>query len=214
MNKKILFTILGIAVMIFFIVLVSNKPADFEEPDEEETLTEDTAIFDESKEVEDIEEIEETDKVASPIDCGKAVLMDIENKKNVEAFLRDSDCIIEASKTCDLAIITITLNYNYLKMVDVTATAFSEIRGLEENKCLFYMRVDKIDLWFSPLVPKKTVNEAETSADQLRGADGVCRFETADLTALLYKWREGNFSPEDFDTADCKGSLFDQNILF
>lgn len=215
MNKKILFTILGIAVMIFFIVLTGNKPAEklpieeavFEEPAEEETSAEDMALSDENKEIEDTKKIKETDKIISPINCGKAVLKD---SKNQEEF----DCIIEASEACDPAFISITLSYNYLKMVDVTAAAFFEIRGLEENRCFFYVRVDKIDIWFSPIVPKKTVDEAGALADQLRGAEGICRFETADLTALLYKWREGSFSLKDFDVAECEGEYFDQDVLF
>lgn len=220
MDKKIILVILGIVVMIFLIILISNKPTEklpAEEPITEELSeeeSEDIIVSDEDKEVEDAEEIEEKDKIISPINCGKAVLTDIENKKNVEDFLNHFTCIIEASEECKPAIITTTLNYNYLNMVRLTATAFSEIRGPEVNKCIFYMRVDDIDLWFSPFVPKKTVNEVETLANQLRGKDGICRPETADLTALLNKWREGNFSPEDFDDADCKGELFDQIALF
>ena len=209
MNKKILFTILGIAVMILLIVFVSNKPAEespVKEPAEEDS-TEDMVISDESKVVKDDEEVEKNDKIISPTDCGKAVLKDSKNQKGF-------DCIIEASKTCDPAFITISLSYNYLKMVDVTAAAFSEIRGPEEDKCIFYMRLDEIDLRFSLLVPKKKVDEGETLADQLRGTEGICRFETADLTALLYKWREGNFSSEDFDVGECEGEYFDQDALF
>lgn len=209
MNKKILFTILGIAVMILLIVFVSNKPAEespVKEPSEEES-TEDMPISDESKVVKDDEEVEKNDKIISPTDCGKAVLKDSKNQKGF-------DCIVEASKACDPAFITISLSYNYLKMVDVTAAAFSEIRGPEEDKCIFYMRLDEIDLRFSLLVPKKKVDEGETLADQLRGTEGICRFETADLTALLYKWREGNFSSEDFDVGECEGEYFDQDALF
>jgi len=219
MNKKIILAILAIAVMIFFIVLISNKPAEeilVEDPAIEE-LSDEEPLEEEAEEVKLTEEVEDTEKndiIVSPIDCGKAVLTDIEDEKNVEAFLRDFACIIEASKECKPAIITITLNYNYLRMANITTAVFSEIKGPEKNKCVLYMRADEIDLWFSPLVPKKTVNEAKTLAGQLKGTDGICRFETADLTALLYKWREGDFSPEDLETADCEGEFFDQNILF
>jgi len=33
----------------------------------------------------------------------------------------------------------------------------------------------------------------------------TCKFNTEDLTAMLNRWKQGSFSTEDFDVAECEG---------
>ncbi|MBN2004463.1 MAG: hypothetical protein JXA21_14000 [Anaerolineae bacterium] len=119
-----------------------------------------------------------------------------------------------------------------------TATNFYEIRGMEADACVLYMRLEEehiafteelaqmsLDAGATPEELEKVLEEANTAADSLEGRDGVCRFSnTEDLIVSLTDLQEGNWSASSscslgaegaecettgtFSNADCEGDLF------
>lgn len=145
-------------------------------------------------------------KPTGPIDCGT-----------------DFDCFIEASRDCNPAKITHTLGpLNIFGMLQTTTSSL-EIKGLEADKCVLYTRTEKIDLKFSEEAIQGLLasgltheeiqqKEQETNEqyDTFEGADGTCKFAPNDLTAMLDRWKAGQFSSEDWAVAECEGVMFSQ----
>ncbi len=137
---------------------------------------------------------EESIEPAGPIDCGTNL-----------------DCFITASQNCKPSKVTNTITTKIIG-VEQTTTSFWEIKGLEENKCLFYIRTEKIDLIFPPEFSQEIVNQQKEIYKKLEGRDGTCKFNTNDLTSLLNRWKVGSFSTEDWAVAICEGTKFVQTI--
>lgn len=138
------------------------------------------------------------------------------------------ECFIQASRNCKLSKITNTLTADIFG-VKQTTSSYYEIKGLESNKCIFYIRTEKIDLSFPPEVPQETVNEQKQLYKKLEGRYGTCNFNTNDLVAMLSRWKEGNFEggascslvesnwectyTGDFEVAqNCQGDYFSQQL--
>lgn len=136
---------------------------------------------------------EEPSKPAGPIDCGT-----------------DFDCLIEASKNCSPATLTFTMPLGIFGMI-ITTTTFYEIKGMEENKCVLYLRTEEQNIRFSDEMVQQMLTAGATQeqirqqeqesnkiADELiEGLDGICRFDSADdLASLLNKFKGGTFSGE------------------
>ena len=132
------------------------------------------------------------------------------------------DCFIEASKNCDPAKVIYTTIIDLFGVEQIT-TSFFEIKELEANKCVFYLRTESNDIKFSnELIQQMLANnftlaeienqeqESNQIADELEGKDGTCRFNTPDLTSMLNRWEAGTFSTEDWDVAECEGDYFSQ----
>ncbi|MFH1257653.1 MAG: PT domain-containing protein [Candidatus Micrarchaeota archaeon] len=129
----------------------------------------------------------------------------------------DFDCFIKASENCELA-----------KMKHAYTTTFGtikqrneldyELKGMAAGKCIFYIKIGKITIEFPPEVPKETVDEQKAFYDKMAGRDGTCKFEKAELTALLERWRVGMFSLStdvnegDWAGAGCEGEYFSSSL--
>lgn len=154
---------------------------------------------------------EEPIKSTEPIDCGT-----------------DLDCFIQAAANCNLAKVTHTATINF-SGIKQTTTSFWEIKGRELNKCIFYLRTEKIDLTFPPEVPQNVVEQQKEIYKKLEGRDGTCKFNTNDLAAMLSRWKEGNYNggasctlkgdkwectyTGDWAVAeDCQGTYFSQKL--
>jgi len=99
---------------------------------------------------------------------------------------------------------------------------FYEIKGLEDGKCILYLKVKNRSIEFSTLMKERLLNsgfteeqiqkqeeDANKEAQLLVGKDGTCRFNNnTDLTYFLNKWKEGTFSGSDWAVADCEGKMF------
>jgi len=143
---------------------------------------------------------------------------------------QDLKCLIQASTNCKPAKVV------YAATVDIfgvkqTAMSFFEIKGSEMNKCSFYLRTEKIDLEFPPNIPQEVVNQQKEIYKKLEGRDGICKFNTSELTAMLTRWEKGNFesgevscqlTPSgnvceteggDFGAGECQGTYFEQPSL-
>lgn len=123
----------------------------------------------------------------------------------------DLDCFIEESKNCNPSKVINTITTDIFGVKQIT-TSFFEIKGMESDKCIFYIRTDKIDLTFPPETAQKIVNQQKEIYQKLEGRDGNCKFKTGDLTAILIRWKAGNLSSDDFKTAECSGKMFEASL--
>ncbi len=136
------------------------------------------------------------------------------------------DCFISASKMCNPAKVVYTPRLDMFGL-KINATYILEIKGIEENKCTLYLRLEKYDLESSPDFPQEALNQQKGIYKKLEGMDGICKFnKNEDLTAMLKRWQEGIFNvsascvltaegfncksqTEDFKNAECKGKYFE-----
>jgi hypothetical protein len=135
----------------------------------------------------------------------------------------DLDCFIEASASCRPATVTYTVTVDVFGLL-MTSRSLLEIKGLEADKCVFYMKTEQVDIEFSEELiqqmlaggaTQEQIEEQEKAANEqadmtTEGADGACRFDAADLAAMLSRWQEGAFSSEDWAVAECGGAMFGQ----
>jgi len=140
----------------------------------------------------------------------------------------DFDCFIDASENCNPAKLKQTLTLNPLGVEQTTSKTY-KILGIESDKCIIYLRTDNIDLNFPEDMglSQEEIDEQKEMYDALEGREGTCRFETKDLTEMLKRWKEGNFSSGevscsfksggktecttkggDFGVAECQGTYF------
>ena len=143
---------------------------------------------------------------------------------------QDLKCLLQASADCKPAKVvnSVTIDISGVKQ---TTTSFFEIKGVEANKCNFYLRTEKIDLEFPANIPQEVVSQQKEIYKKLEGRDGTCKFNTSDLTAMLTRWEKGTFesgtvfcklTPSgnvcktedgDFGVAECQGTYFEQPSL-
>ncbi len=143
---------------------------------------------------------------AGPLDCGD-----------------DYACMIGAAESCRPAQATVTTTIDMFGMLITTNSSY-QILGLESDQCVFYLRTGQQTIAFGDEFVQQLrdngvtdeqiqqqLEEANRQAATVEGLDGTCRFHnSADLAALLGRWRDGQFSTEDWSTADCEGEMFDQ----
>jgi hypothetical protein len=196
----IILIIIGILIVVGGIYFITQKPAQPEQPSTPKPAQPEPSVSIPTPE----------EKTLGLIDCGTSI-----------------DCLISASKTCSpaKAISAATADIFGAKQ---TTNSFLEIKGEEAGKCIFYIRTEKIDLAFSSSIPQEIVNQQKAIYKKLEGRDGTCKFNPSDLTAMLTRWKEGNFqsgtvscklTPSgnvcktesgDFGVAECKGKYFEQ----
>ena len=87
-----------------------------------------------------------------------------------------------------------------------------EIKGVEANKCKFYIKTEKVEVEFPASTPQETVDEQKALYKQMEGQDGTCKFDQEDLTDMLTRWNAGSFSSKDWDVAECSGSYFNRYL--
>ena len=140
----------------------------------------------------------------------------------------DFDCFIDASENCNPANLKQILTLNLFGVEQTTSTTY-KILGTESDKCNIYLRTDSIDLNFPEDIgiSQEEIDEQKEMYDALEGREGTCMFETNDLTDMLKRWKQGNFSSGevscsfksegktecttkggDFGAAECNGTYF------
>ena len=134
----------------------------------------------------------------------------------------DFDCFIVASEDCSRSNVThtSTLNLSIFGILQ-TSTSYFELMGIELKKCVFYQRVESINVTFTDEMLQlllsqnatqeeidQAIQQANDEADIMEGKDGTCRFDTDDLTAMFNRWKEGTYSSSDYENATCEGDLF------
>ena len=144
---------------------------------------------------------------------------------NILDCKQNLNCLIQASKDCRKAKAVFTATVNTFGVKQKT-TSFLEIKGKKDNKCIFYLKTEKIALTFPPNVPRNIVNQQKAVYKKLEGREGTCQFKTSDLTAMLARWNKGIFKSGttsckltssgqvckttggDFGVAQCQGTYF------
>lgn len=105
----------------------------------------------------------------------------------------DLNCFIEESKNCNLAKTNHTVTIKVFG-VEYVAVSFLEIRGIESDKCIFYMRTEKIDSKFSDDLIQEMLakglteqeiqqqeQEFSNSAKKQEGSTKSCSSDESDL---------------------------------
>ena len=133
----------------------------------------------------------------------------------------DMDCFIRAASTCQAANVTRASTVDLLGTV-VSGATYMEIRNTSEpGKCLLYSLTSGASVNFSSSavaaalakgVSMDDIQKQEAaSAAQAKatiGTNGTCKFNAADLSALLGRWNTSRFASTDYAGADCSGSMF------
>ena len=142
-------------------------------------------------------------QASGPIDCGN-----------------DMGCFSQASGTCTPAKMTRNSSTNLIGMT-VSGSTYMEIKNTSEaGKCSLYSLVVDSSVAFSNSavasalakgVSMEDIQKQEAaSALQAKatiGMSGACKFNTADLSAMLSRWNAGSFASTDYAGADCSGSM-------
>ncbi|MBS3077596.1 hypothetical protein J4233_04970 [Candidatus Pacearchaeota archaeon] len=136
----------------------------------------------------------------------------------------DMACFIDAAKSCQKskALFTGTVN---LFGIEQTTSSYYELKGIQSDKCLFYIRTEDVELQFSEELIQQMqtsgasqteinqqLQESQNLANQLKGRDGTCNIETQRLVTLLTGWQQGDFSTEDLEGVDCSGRYFESEL--
>ncbi|MDD5086201.1 MAG: hypothetical protein PHV16_00445 [Candidatus Nanoarchaeia archaeon] len=156
------------------------------------------------------------------IDCGTDVI----SEENIYEDTPSFDCFIEEAYYCSPAEMKSKIKI-ILFGVEHTTDSTYKIKGMEDGKCIFYIRTDNIDLTFPEGTPQETIDEQNEIYDALEGRDGECKFEKSDLTSMLERWKGGNYDSGetscslkpggeteciteggDFGNAECSGTYF------
>lgn len=193
----------GLATIKIKVIEPKEENKEQDNQDDEEIFSGDS----ENKDKTTQEEIEENNE----IDCNE-----------------DFDCFIDASESCNPAKLKQTLTLNLFGVEQTTSKTY-KILGTESNKCIISLRTDSIDLNFpeDAEISEEEIDEQKEMYDALEGREGNCMFETNDLTDMLKRWNEGNFSSGevscsfksegktecttkggDFGVAECQGTYF------
>lgn len=145
--------------------------------------------------------------------------------------------LIKAAEDCSPASVTCTTSTNVFAAV-MTATMLYEIKGMESDVCVVYMRLEEIGVRFTEegiqwrLESGDTLEEIRQeeeeinlALDEIEGKDGVCRFGTTeDLEAWLRALEKQTYggtscSLEDSEWQcgyegdyECEGNLFESLV--
>jgi hypothetical protein len=149
---------------------------------------------------------------SSPKDCGT-----------------DMSCFIEASGLCRIANLT-NMQTTDLLGVNTTTEMHYEIRGLENSRCVLFLKVKNASISLPDGADFIVAAQAEDSANAQIGKTGLCKYNVSDLTAMLIKWNIGAYDPGqvscaqtqtgsscstsggDFSVAECQGTYFENPL--
>ena len=145
--------------------------------------------------------------------------------------------LIKAAEDCSPAGVTCTTSTNVVAAV-MTATMLYEIKGMEADVCVVYMRLEEIEVRFTGegvqwrLESGDTLEEirqdeeeANLALDEMEGKDGVCRFGTMeDLEGWLRALEKQTYGGTSCSLEDggwqcgyegdyeCEGDLFESLV--
>ena len=115
-------------------------------------------------------------------------------------------CFINASEECSKAKFTLTDSINFFG-VNITGTTYYELKGIKNNHCVFYLKTEETHLNYTEGLKQQLLDggatqeeidqqeqQANEQQNSLSGRDGQCNIKPKDLTPLLTRWADGNFS--------------------
>ena len=131
----------------------------------------------------------------------------------------DFDCFITLAASCEPASVSWINPLDFFGAI-TTTTLYQELRGYEDDRCVYYLRTDMVEVSYSDEMKQQMLDNGSTEeqieeqrsltedAAQQAGYDDTCLFTTNDLVALLTRWQQGTFSMDDYDVAECSGKIF------
>jgi len=149
-----------------------------------------------------------------------------QSHKNITDCGISINCLIDNSEECNKASVVYIQSGHVLDMLQTT-TSYWEIKGFENNKCVFYIETRYIDMDFNEEIRQQmlesgltneniTLNlqKANEEADKKEGLNITCYFDnTEELSNLLNIWNSEGFSVNNLNNTECYGSIFDINML-
>ena len=142
----------------------------------------------------------------TPIDCGEKW-----------------ECFISYSTECYPAKLQVHRSLNYSSMTS-ESTVLLGMRGIQDDKCRYYEKLKSVSVTLREEELERMLNEsfsqgqidqqietADRSAQAKVGVELNCLFYIEDLTAMLIRWQNGTFTPEDLP-ADCSEDASGANL--
>lgn len=119
-----------------------------------------------------------------------------DSDSNVEAINceADFDCFVTASESCKPATVTYAVSKDIASGVGQTVSAFFEIKGEENGKCVLYGETEEIGLTFPEGVPQEAIDQISEPYNELKNESKTQEFEMGDLAILLEKLESQDFS--------------------
>jgi hypothetical protein len=216
--------ILVIGLLIFFLIPnnfskdISNKNNDFNSIDTNNLGNTDLNLT--NLDVNNNLDINSVSEIADEvIDCGYVLV----NENTID--LNGYNCFIEASRTCNPAMLLNEMSIEFFGLI-TTSNSEMKIKGLEEEKCIFYQKTIDQTFEFSP----ETIQEAldsgvtqeeidlqlqtmnEENKELVYGLETICKFNQTDLTEMLIRWSDGNLSSEDLSPPRCQTTIQGEDV--
>lgn len=148
-----------------------------------------------------------------------------ETNQSEEYFIdceTDLNCLAEAAQNCTPASCTRTIAMELDGVIE-TDTEELEIIGTDEEKCTFFIQTERIEMSYNPeLIAQKTsegmtqeqmdteLEGLNSRADEYERVTGECKFDNAELTAMIERWAQEQFGENDFETGSCEGEYFEE----
>ncbi|MFT4309714.1 MAG: hypothetical protein ACMXYL_04455 [Candidatus Woesearchaeota archaeon] len=136
-----------------------------------------------------------------------------------------NECFMEAVDNCCPATIMTDIEIEIFGMTIYTET-YRELKGMENDKCIFYERTDDISLDYSAEarqgmldsgmteeeIEAALIEQNQMARDEIIGEEGTCKYPVSDLKVRLNNERRGIFimTSEDVAKYACTGSKYDQ----
>lgn len=130
-------------------------------------------------------------------------------------------CLVRAGEQQHPAIAWNAVTFSLFGL-DISAVSLLRTSDFGNGDVTLYVKTIKNDVTLDPSLIAQMRSQhmsstqiaqaqarAEQNAHASVGNDGTCRFHVAALEALLRRWYEGNFSSDDWSTAEsCHGKMF------
>ncbi|MBN1377569.1 hypothetical protein JW949_04540 [Candidatus Woesearchaeota archaeon] len=145
--------------------------------------------------------------------------------KNITDCGINVNCLIDNSEGCNKAKIVHIQTNHVLDMLQTT-TSYWEIKGFENNKCVFYIETKYIDMEFNKEIIEQMLEsglntnnitsllqKANEEYDKKEGLNLTCCFNnTEELSDLLTIWNSEGFSVTNLNNTECYGSMLNISI--
>lgn len=112
----------------------------------------------------------------------------------------DTNCLIEAAKTCALAKGTHIQKIDAFGVKQVASQGF-EFLGLKDGRCDIKVQILKSEATFPEGTPQEIIDQQKVFMKKLEGRQGFCSFATQDLSEMLSRWAVGTYKSGEVSCA-------------
>lgn len=95
--------------------------------------------------------------------------------------------------------------------INLTQSFYLELKGMKEDKCEIYTRVDNVDLKFGEGTAAKEKQEITSYWETVPNSDATCLEYTKNLTDVFFEWGNGNYSATYYSKG-CDGTLGNKTV--